>query len=32
MDDDQPIYNLAGQRILKARKGINIMGGKKVLY
>ena len=26
------IYNLAGQRISKLQKGINIVGGKKVLY
>lgn len=25
------IYNLAGQRLSKARSGINIMNGKKVL-
>jgi len=32
-DDAQDIiYNIAGQRILKAWKGINITGGKKVLY
>ncbi len=28
----QPIYNLAGQRIQKMQHGINIIGGKKVLY
>ena len=27
-----PIYNLAGQRIQKMQKGINIVGGKKVLF
>ena len=27
-----PIYNLAGQRINKLQKGINIVNGKKVLY
>lgn len=27
----QPIYNLAGQRLQKLQKGINIVGGKKVL-
>ena len=27
----QPIYNLAGQRIQKIQKGINIVGGKKIL-
>ena len=26
-----PIYNLAGQRLDKMQKGINIVGGKKVL-
>ncbi|MBP3710853.1 MAG: hypothetical protein J6I86_00120 [Bacteroidaceae bacterium] len=26
-----PIYNLAGQRVSKMQKGINIIGGKKVL-
>lgn len=26
------IYNLSGQRMTKAQKGINIVGGKKVLY
>ena len=26
-----PIYNLAGQRIQKMQKGINIIGGKKIL-
>ena len=25
------IYNLAGQRLQKAQKGVNIVGGKKVL-
>ena len=25
------IYNLAGQRLSKAQRGINIVGGKKVL-
>lgn len=28
---DDPIYNLAGQRIQKVQKGINIVDGKKVL-
>ncbi len=28
---ETPIFNLAGQRMDKARKGINIIGGKKVL-
>ena len=27
-----PIYNLAGQRLQKMQKGINIFGGKKVLF
>ena len=27
---DAPIYNLNGQRLDKPRKGINIIGGKKV--
>lgn len=26
-----PIYNLAGQRLVKAQKGLNIVGGKKVI-
>ena len=29
--NDAPIYNLAGQRIGKMQRGINIVGGKKVL-
>ena len=29
---DKRIYNLAGQRLQKAQKGINIVGGKKVLF
>lgn len=28
---DDKIYNLAGQRLKKAGKGINIIGGKKVI-
>ena len=28
----QPIYNLAGQRLAEKQKGINIVGGRKVLY
>lgn len=28
---DEPIYNLTGQRMKKAKKGINIIGGKKVI-
>lgn len=31
-DNDNVIYNLAGQRVQKLQKGINIVGGKKVLY
>ena len=30
-DTDAPVYNLAGQRISKAQKGVNIIGGKKIL-
>ncbi len=30
-EKDVPIYNTAGQRLEKARKGINIIGDKKVL-
>jgi hypothetical protein len=30
MDNDQ-IYNLAGQRLSKPQRGINIINGKKVL-
>ncbi|MBR6031597.1 MAG: hypothetical protein IKP36_06520 [Bacteroidaceae bacterium] len=30
--DNAPIYNLAGQRIQKMQKGINIVNGRKVLY
>ena len=29
--DNSPIYNLAGQRIIKMQKGINIVNGRKVL-
>ena len=29
---DKEIYNLAGQRLQKMQKGINIVGNKKVLY
>lgn len=29
---ESEIYNLSGQRMLKAVRGINIVGGKKVLY
>lgn len=31
-ENSEPIYNLAGQRLNKAQKGINIVNGKKVLY
>ena len=31
-DNQTPVYNLAGQRINKLQKGINIVGGKKVLF
>lgn len=30
--DNSPIYNLAGQRISKMQKGINIVNGKKILF
>ena len=30
-EENAPIYNVAGQRIQKMQKGINIVGGKKVL-
>lgn len=30
-NDDEVIYNLAGQRIQKMQKGINIVNGKKIL-
>lgn len=30
-NDNKEIYNLAGQRIQKLQKGINIVGGKKIL-
>lgn len=29
---DQSIYNLAGQRIQKTQKGVNIVNGKKVIF
>ena len=29
--ENAPVYNLAGQRIQKIQKGINIVGGKKVM-
>lgn len=28
---DSPIYNLAGQRLQKLQKGVNIVGGKKII-
>lgn len=31
-NDNKEIYNLAGQRLSKAQKGINIIGGKAVLF
>ena len=31
-DNDGAIYNIAGQRISKLQKGINIVNGKKILY
>ena len=31
MTTDQPKYNLKGQRVATPRKGINIVGGKKVI-
>ena len=31
MVNDQSIYNLAGQRLTKTQKGINIVGGRKIL-
>lgn len=31
IDSDVPIYNLSGQLLNKPRKGINIIGGKKVI-
>ena len=32
MVNDNEIYNLAGQRIQKMQRGINIVGGRKVLF
>ena len=29
--DNLPVYNLAGQRVVKAQKGLYIIGGKKVI-
>ena len=31
IEKNTPIYNLSGQRLDKPRKGINIIGGKKVI-
>ncbi|MBP5393117.1 MAG: hypothetical protein J6Y59_04790, partial [Bacteroidaceae bacterium] len=31
LDKNEPIYNLAGQRLQQMQKGINIVNGKKVL-
>jgi hypothetical protein len=31
MDNNQTIFNLAGQRISKMQKGVNIVNGKKTL-
>ena len=30
-EGSQPVYNLAGQRLQKPQKGLNIIGGKKVI-
>lgn len=30
-DDNAPVYNLAGQRLSKMQKGVNIVGSKKVI-
>ena len=32
MFNGEPVYNLAGQRISKMQKGINIVNGKKILF
>ena len=32
MVNDKNIYNLAGQRLQKMQKGINIVNGKKILF
>ena len=32
VEEEEAIYNLAGQRISRMQKGINIVNGKKVLY
>ncbi len=31
MESDDAIYNLAGQRLSKPQRGLNIIGGKKVV-
>ena len=31
-NENGPIYNIAGQRLNKMQKGINIVNGKKVLF
>ena len=31
IQNDEPVYNLAGQRLAKPQRGLNIIGGKKVL-
>jgi hypothetical protein len=31
LNANEDIYNLAGQRVSKMQKGINIIGGKKVM-
>jgi len=31
IDADAPIYNLSGQKLVTPQKGINIIGGKKVV-
>jgi hypothetical protein len=30
-DLDMPVYNLSGQKLTAPKKGINIIGGKKVV-
>ena len=32
LDENDIIYNVAGQRLQKKQRGINIINGKKVLY
>jgi hypothetical protein len=31
INDNQPIYNLNGQRMQQMQRGVNIVGGKKIL-